>query len=689
MAFGVLLSVICLFFAERLPAPSVELSVAGPHVGSVDLGRSEVLSIRSSRGELRLLPVDLIEEPDVLPSWRAVDDFFARQGQLWTILHGEELAVLTSTGETPGSWHPIEARRRDWRELPLAFYVQVFDAFLALLIGMTTFAYSDRGPGARYYAISAVGFAIALWPVAIYSTRSLALEPTVFHWLSTLDHFGAHILCLGLCMMMANYPRRVFPRAYWLWILVPLFLIPDHLRLGPKELTGFHTGNLVIFGSFVALSFLQWRACRADPIARATLRWTFLSIMIGVTLFVTLFSVPILLDYPLVVSQSVALTAVVLTYAGMSLGVLRVGLFRLDVWWLRVWTWILGGVAIVATDVVLVQAFSVEQSDALLATLLVLGVVYFPLRQWLLTRVGASGTGEPSYDVSKLASARNLEELDERFVQTLTEMFSPLKLLSHEARCDDVVLDRHGAELTLPMPGGQTAVTCTFRDHGANLFRSEDIGRARELLVMGRSLGRALIAREQGQVDERNRIRRDLHDDLGPSLARIARHADDERVARLAKTAMADLRDVLTALKQDEVDVARLLLELEADCRERAGGEGRDICWERMGDASVMLGARQHANLVRVFREATTNALHHGEGTIVYRIVTDEPELRVVIKNRVAPSASSPSELSGGQGLTNIATRLEELGGTIERRVENGEFVLELTVPYQVTADGE
>lgn len=682
LALGVALafSVLLIGAAQALPALPFVLEVEGARVVTAafaeDGRRSQVTALRTPGRDAEpftLRPVDLIEEPDVLGSWEELNEFYARQGELWKRLQGESVELRVA-----GIWRSVPVVKRGLADLPLAFYTMLVATLVVWVVGFATYALSDRGLAARIYAVSAVAVAVAVWPAALYATRPLALAPELFRVLSTVDHAGGYLFPAGCIGLVLVYPVRLMKFIGWLWALGAIATLAGHFQWASHAIAGFYTFNAVQFAMFLGFAFWQWRASRHDPVHRAALGWVLLSMFVGVIAFFALITVPVLFGQPPTISQTTAFVGIVLMYAGISLGVLRFRLFELDRWWFRTWSWILSGALVVTADLALMRLFDLERDVALMVALLVVGWIYFPIRQRLFERFGRVGAAPREYDARKLVTAQTHQELRARFREALVESFAPLEIVEEPALIDGPRLSADGAWLEVPSPTGDGHFRCHFRANGAHLFSREDVAHARDLSTLSESVRVALEARELGETAERTRIRRDLHDDLGASIIRIAHEASDERTARLAKAAMRDLRDILTALEEAPRTCADVLAELEADLRERAHAEQRQFDWRVRGGTEHVLDGRTRANLTRALRESMTNALKHGTGPIRYDLAVDQSGLRVTVEN--AFSASTTSE--PGMGMSNISARLAELRGRATFAQSNDAFRLTLELPW-------
>jgi signal transduction histidine kinase len=196
--------------------------------------------------------------------------------------------------------------------------------------------------------------------------------------------------------------------------------------------------------------------------------------------------------------------------------------------------------------------------------------------------------------------------------------------------------------------------------------RTEDLQRGRERLVAARE-------------EERRRLRRDLHDGLGPVLGgltlkldavrRLLRTDPDraEDVVRGAKAdvagAMADVRRLVHDLRPPALDEFGLAgaLEQQAERFRRPGaGEGLRVDVE-VGDVGGLPAAVEVA-AYRIVSEALTNVLKHaGAGSCVVRVERRDGDLVVeVADDGRGVAADSPM----GVGLLSMEERAAELGGS-------------------------
>lgn len=203
---------------------------------------------------------------------------------------------------------------------------------------------------------------------------------------------------------------------------------------------------------------------------------------------------------------------------------------------------------------------------------------------------------------------------------------------------------------------------------------------------------RLVIAREE----ERRRLRRDLHDDLGPTLAALALTAsnvsdliptDPDAAVALANALQNDIRATVG-------DIRRLVYELRpsaldelglvAAIRERAAqfsslhqvgegpapSEGLLVQVEAPGSLPPLPAAVEVA-AYRIIQEALTNVSRHAHARncTVRLAFTDALEVEIL-----DDGVGLPAELQAGVGLLSMRERAAELGGSciVEKMKETG-----------------
>ena len=210
----------------------------------------------------------------------------------------------------------------------------------------------------------------------------------------------------------------------------------------------------------------------------------------------------------------------------------------------------------------------------------------------------------------------------------------------------------------------------------------DDLRAAREQLV---------LAREQ----ERLRLRRDLHDGLGPSLAGLGLQVDtvqrllaggrpvDERLvalrAGLAGT-VVEVRRIVDGLRPPALDELGLFEAVAELGRELVAGSGLTLELD-LPDRRAALPAAVEVATYRVAQEALTNVVRHAHATacrVWARVSLD------LLQLEVSDDGCGGATPSGGLGLGTMHERAGEVGGAVEvRQLERGTAVL-LRLPLAV-----
>lgn len=173
-------------------------------------------------------------------------------------------------------------------------------------------------------------------------------------------------------------------------------------------------------------------------------------------------------------------------------------------------------------------------------------------------------------------------------------------------------------------------------------------------------------------AEERERIYRDLHDDVGAKLLSLVYRAGTPENADLARSALQDLRDVVSRSSADSFALEEVVADWRAECEKRLGEAGLNLDWRQRGElATIRLSQPQALNLGRILREAVSNVIRHaGAVAVTVELAYADGRLRLVVSDdgRGCPDeAQRPS----GRGLRNMEMRAGRLGGWLRRENNN------------------
>ena len=220
--------------------------------------------------------------------------------------------------------------------------------------------------------------------------------------------------------------------------------------------------------------------------------------------------------------------------------------------------------------------------------------------------------------------------------------------------------------------------------HSLNVVLEQRVEHARQELAKNyRAIEEVLI--KQSASEERERIYRDLHDDVGSKLLSLYYRLDNESDSILAKSALEDLRDIVSRKSLDGSLLSVAEHQWQQEALSRVADAEISLNWQfDSSDDDAMLNELQHAHLRRMFREVFSNAILHSKGLteISVDIKLQENRLSISVANDGAPKPIT--DWKDGRGISNLRVRTRDLNGKIEIVDLEGSWVqVTWTVPIE------
>ena len=462
--------------------------------------------------------------------------------------------------------------------------------------------------------------------------------------------------------------------------------------------------TIAILGSYVgALACLLVRFWHGTERVRRQLLWVLLALMLVVTTFV--------LD-PLLPDSTFLLLTIALVPIAIGIAVLRYQMLDIRVVFSRSLLYLLltGCVIVVYLIVVAVLDQVVRSQAALgssvLATLLVV-VAFNPLRVWVQRLVNRAVYGARDDPVRAMAAVgARLNDAGQQHGDGLAEVLASLCQVMRFPYGVITVQGRRVATVgrSKPLlPEGEPSTYVTHLTWGGESLGELAVGlrpgeskvtaadrQSLELLAgpiavavhagllsaeLGRSREQVISAREE----ERRRLRRDLHDGLGPVLTGVVLNAeaalrlvdtDPERSAQLigklrdqTSGALTDIRRLVYDLRPPALDSLGLvgaLQEYAMLLTTRADGAPLTVTVRAVTTISELPAAVEVA-AYRIVTEALTNVTRHSSATAA--MVTVEVADSTLVVAVHDDGVNVGGGWQPGVGLTSIRERAGELGG--------------------------
>ncbi|HEX4688330.1 MAG TPA: sensor histidine kinase [Nocardioides sp.] len=464
-------------------------------------------------------------------------------------------------------------------------------------------------------------------------------------------------------------------------------------RVVPVEIAAQAIGFLVAMASVVV------RYRRSTGLDRDRLRWLLWSVIAMAVLL------PLTFVSDLPVLQGVLLLVIVLLPAGgMTIGIVEPDVVPIEDLLVRTVLYGMLSLVIVGVDLAVLAVLtgtlggSLDQRQVVLLVLLLTALLYGPLRlelSRLVRRVMLGRRADPYDAIAGLAST--LETADDAADQLAAVTRSVAAAFG--VRYVSVELERPGGEHLVASYGERPAETrvlpISYRDaeigrlvlparglRGRLSRRDEELlgdlvrqaataaraSRMADELQLGRE--RMVLAREE----ERRRIRRDLHDGLGPALSGVVFRLESARllVDRDPEAAKGHLEGTSADVREVVADVRRLVHDLRPPALDDRGlvGALSQLAEQQPFEATIRadgvsgLPAAVEVAAYRIAAEALTNAARHADADVCTVTLVAEPgELLVEVSD---DGRGIDPDRQAGVGLLSLRERAEELGGRSE-----------------------
>ncbi|MDE2405996.1 MAG: hypothetical protein KGM17_15100 [Sphingomonadales bacterium] len=645
------------------------------------------VTLRSAAGVLAVPAGELVNDHAPPGGPAALRAFYARADRIAALAAAPgaraELALPGGTVVVP-----LARREATPGDLPLDVWLLLAQGCAIGLLGAWMGASAPGHRPARLFAASCGGVLLAALSGAVFDARGLTGPGTLLQVAQALNFIGTNLCAVGLAVLFLHVPRDLVPPRVD-HALFALATAAGALEgLGAIPLAGFYAGLLLVTIAFVAIFLRQWRLAAGDPAGRAVLRWIGVATFASAAFLTVGMAAPVLLGTPALASDGMSIIPLFAIYGAIAFGVGRVRLFTLDRWSYRLVLGVLGVALLLVADAALAQVLRLDRPLALALALLVVGYGYLPLRTLVLRLVTGRRpvSGEALFRQAALAAfAATAAARREGWRELLDRLFEPLEIAPLAAAVTTAELREDGAELALPATADDGALRLRFARRGSRLFSPDDLATARQLVALSAEAARARAEYARGVTEERQRIARDLHDDVSGLLLTGLHRTDVGAVRGDLRQALGEIRTMVASLAGRSQPLSVVLADIRFETAARVEAAGIALDWPvsaMLDEPDPELGYAHHKALTSALREIVTNAIKHARATRL-SVRTELPGGFVklsIADDGVGIAAGAPGPRAG-HGLGNVRQRLHELGGSCAILPGSGGFRVELLLP--------
>jgi signal transduction histidine kinase len=514
-------------------------------------------------------------------------------------------------------------------------------------------------------------------------------------------------------VVLALYPDGRLPAPWWRW---PFGAAIAGGAIQIAILRGFSFLNVIGFVliglatvTIAVATFVRWR--RSVYPYRQQLAWFAGCILVSYALTLLFGLAFIYSDSDVIALVAPVLDPFMFIPIGMAVGVLHYGLLGINAALRRGLVYAAYTVLVFTLYFIVIWAFTEWLDEPLTAavTAALAAVGLAPVRDRLQRAADRLVYGARRDPLQALAELSDKLEASDR----LDPVPAAVATITAAVRADGAViispegevLARAGEEpsryLALPLGFGGTEIgelrvaqpRGGGRYTGANLRLLRALTAQLAVVVSATQLTEELEAERIRVVtatrDERDRLRRDLHDGLGPSLTgmslglqALSGMTDDPAATTLVRrlreetdTAVRDIRRIIDGLRPTVLDTAGLTQAVER----HAGTLDATLPVDVTADGLPVLAPDVEVAAYRIIAEALTNAARHAHAQHASVTISADESLHIAVSDDGCGITADPGPR--GVGLSSMRRRAEALGGGLNIHSTDGGTTVTATLP--------
>ncbi len=202
-------------------------------------------------------------------------------------------------------------------------------------------------------------------------------------------------------------------------------------------------------------------------------------------------------------------------------------------------------------------------------------------------------------------------------------------------------------------------------------------------------INRNRLRQQMKELQLRNQIAADLHDEVGSSISSIhmlsamaAQQGNEAKRATIlstmstnAKETMDKMGDIVWMIKPDDSEAGSLKERIERFVYDICGSKNIDVSIHLDDLEKIKFSMQQRKNLYLVFKEAINNAVKYS-GTAVVDISAKLASRQLTMRVKDFGNGFDSSKVKKGNGLGNMQRRANELGARLAIQSEKGSGTL-------------